>query len=182
MSYSNEFLRNFRPVFLAILKAQSFRPERVELVVIDEERSHVFEPADVRDVLEQIGDDLNYLTVYTGRPAYFSAFAERMYEENGLVVMVFPKTRLSAGKGQAGVRETFLTRKVILDFEWEGAYRTEMICAAATYIPIHKKPWKQGENLDIMVPIGYNTVIVKRPKKKTGAPWQDRFEKAFYRS
>ena len=54
MSYSNEFLRNFRPVFLAILKAQSFRPERVELVVIDEEQSHVFEPADVRDVLEQI--------------------------------------------------------------------------------------------------------------------------------
>ena len=96
--------------------------------------------------------------------------------------MVFPKTRLSAWEGQAGVRETFLTRKVILDFEWEGAYRTEMICAAATYIPIHKKPWKQGENLDIMVPIGYNTVIVKRPKKKTGAPWQDRFEKAFYRS
>ena len=38
MSYSNEFLRNFRPVFLAILKAQSFRPERVELVVIDEEQ------------------------------------------------------------------------------------------------------------------------------------------------
>ena len=101
MSYSNEFLRNFRPVFLAILKAQSFRPERVELVVIDEEQSHVFEPADVRDVLEQIGDDLNYLTVYTGRPAYFSGFAERMYEENGLVVMVFPKTRLSAWEGQA---------------------------------------------------------------------------------
>ena len=44
MSYSNEFLRNFRPVFLAILKAQSVRPERVELVVIDEEQSHVFEP------------------------------------------------------------------------------------------------------------------------------------------
>ena len=68
MSYSNEFLRNFLPVFLAILKAQSFRPERVELVVIDEEQSHVFEPADVRDVLEQIGDDLNYLTVYTEFP------------------------------------------------------------------------------------------------------------------
>ena len=180
MSYSNEFLRNFRPVFLAILKAQSFRPERVELVVIDEERSHVFEPADVRDVLEQIGDDLNYLTVYTGRPAYFSAFAERMYEENGLVVMVFPKTRLSAWEGQAGVRETFLTRKVILDFEWEGAYRTEMICAAATYIPIHKKPWKQGENLDIMVPIGENTVIVKGMHHQREKLGRDRFEEAFY--
>ena len=168
MSYSNEFLRNFRPVFLAILKAQSFRPERVELVVIDEEQSHVFEPADVRDVLEQIGD------------AYFSAFAERMYEENGLVVMVFPKTRLSAWEGQAGVRETFLTRKVILDFEWEGAYRTEMICAAATYIPIHKKPWKQGENLDIMVPIGYNTVIVKSMHHQREKLGRDRFEEAFY--
>ena len=71
MSYSNEFLRNFRPVFLAILKAQSLRPERVELVVIDEERSHVFEPADVRDVLEQIGDDLNYLTGVHRAPRIF---------------------------------------------------------------------------------------------------------------
>lgn len=43
----------------------------MELVVIDEEQSHVFEPADVRDVLEQIGDDLNYLTVYTGLPRIF---------------------------------------------------------------------------------------------------------------
>ena len=118
MSYSNEFLRNFRPVFLAILKAQSFRPERVELVVIDEEQSHVFEPADVRDVLEQIGDDLNYLTVYTGRAAYFSGFAERMYEENGLVVMVFPKTRLSAWEGQAGVKAASVTLTVLLDFAW----------------------------------------------------------------
>lgn len=104
MSYSNEFLRNFRPVFLAILKAQSFRPERVELVVIDEEQSHVFEPADVRDVLEQIGDDLNYLTVYTGRPAYFSGFAERMYEENGLVVMVFQNQTVCVGRTGGGER------------------------------------------------------------------------------
>ena len=78
------------------------------------------------------------------------------------------------------MRETFLTRKVILDFEWEGAYRTEMICAAATYIPIHKKPWKQGENLDIMVPIGYNTVIVKSRQNKKKKPVRDRFEEAFY--
>ena len=117
MSYSNEFLRNFRPVFLAILKAQSFRPERVELVVIDEERSHVFEPADVRDVLEQIGDDLNYLTVYTGRPAYFSAFAERMYGERAGGDGFKNQTVCVGRTGGGG--ETFLTRKVILDFEWE---------------------------------------------------------------
>lgn len=96
------------------------------------------------------------------------------------MVMVFPKTRLSAWEGQAGVRDAFLTRKVILDFEWEGAYRTEMICAAATYIPIHKKPWKQGENLDIMVPIGYNTVIVKSMHHQREKLGRDRFEEAFY--
>lgn len=65
-------------------------------------------------------------------------------------------------------------------FEWEGAYRTEMICAAATYIPIHKKPWKQGENLDIMVPIGYNTVIVKSMHHQREKLGRDRFEEAFY--
>ena len=56
----------------------------------------------------------------------------------------------------------------------------EMICAAATYIPIHKKPWKQGENLDIMVPIGYNTVIVKSMHHQREKLGRDRFEEAFY--
>ena len=29
------------------------------------------------------------------------------------------------------------------------------------YLPIYKKPWQIAENLNISVPIGYNTVIVK---------------------
>ena len=78
---------------------------------------------------------------------------------------------------RSGVGDT-----LVLDFEWEGQCYFNLLAQGKNYIPIHKKPWKIAENLDIIVPFGYNTVIVKRPKKKTGAPWQDRFEKAFYRS
>ena len=78
MSYSNEFLRNFRPVFLAILKAQSFRPERVELVVIDESRAMSLNRRMCAMCSNRSGDDLNYLTVYTGRPAYFPGLQENV--------------------------------------------------------------------------------------------------------
>ena len=86
MSYPNPFLRNFRPVFFAILKEKSLSLKRVELEVIDEEAEDysAFEPADVRDVLEQLSEDLNFLTIYTERPAYFKEFAETMYVDNGL--------------------------------------------------------------------------------------------------
>ena len=43
-----------------------------------------------------------------------------------------------------------------------------------------QKPWKQGENLDIMVPIGYNTVIVKSMHHQREKLGRDRFEEAFY--
>ena len=200
MSYANEFLRNFRPVFFGILKERGIAPQRVELEVIDEEseQGSMFEPADVRDVLEQLADDLNFLSIYTERPAYFYEFAERMYEENGLVVMLFSKRELSAARqrtghagrraGHAGQRgyttagRRMDTWKLLLDFEWEGDCYTGQMGEGRAYIPIHKKPWKRGENLDIMVPIGYNTVIVKGMQKQQEKLGRDRFEEAFYGS
>lgn len=200
MSYANEFLRNFRPVFFGILKERGIAPQRVELEVIDEEseQGSMFEPADVRDVLEQLADDLNFLSIYTERPAYFYEFAERMYEEKGLVVMLFSKRELSAARqrtghagrraGHAGQRgyttagRRMDTCKLLLDFEWEGDCYTGQMGEGRAYIPIHKKPWKQGENLDIMVPIGYNTVIVKGLQTQQGKLGRDRFEEAFYGS
>ena len=219
MSYSNEFLRNFRPIFFGILKERGVAPQRVELEVIDEEsgQGSMFEPADVRDVLEQLADDLNFLSIYTERPAYFYEFAERMYEENGLVVMLFSKRELTvahqrtgyerqrsghteqraghegqrtghteqrAGReGQRGYNAAgrrMDTWKLLLDFEWEGDCYTGQMGEGRAYIPIHKKPWKQGKNLDIMVPIGYNTVIVKGMQKQQEKLGRDRFEEAFY--
>ena len=65
MSYSNRFLRDFRPVFLAILKEKGIAPAQLEVEIIDEEPESggIFEPAGVRDVLEQLAEELNFLTI-----------------------------------------------------------------------------------------------------------------------
>ncbi len=194
MSYYNEFLQDFRSVYFSILKAKQILPERVEIEVIDEESDEhsVFEPADVKDVLEQLSCDLNFLAIYTERPAYFAGFAETMYEENGLIVMIFSKkcfrrgrhrsdTHQSAGNFAGGAEYGAGTR-LVLDFEWEGKCYDGQIAPGSYYIPIHKKPWEIAENLDITVPIGYNTVIVKSTQNKQKKPGRDRFEEAFYHS
>lgn len=189
MSYSNVFLRDFRPVFLGILKEKQLSPAQIRLEVIDEEPDGegIFEPVSVREVLEQLAQDLNFLAIYTERPAYFFEFAETMYEENGLIVNIFLKeaakcmvddTKICASEKQRGGHA--FPAVVILDFEWEGACRTQQMGPEKYYVPIHKKPWKRGENLDIMVPIGYNTVIVKSIQNKEKKPKYDRFEEAFY--
>lgn len=177
MPYPNPFLKSFGSIFSSILREKSLRPEQLELWVIDEESNEysMFEPADVRDVLEQLADEINFLGIYTDRPAYFEEFKETMYEENGLIVTLFPKRQLRCIK--AGTAP-----KLVLDFEWEGGCYEKQICRKAYYIPIHKKPWKIGENLDIAVPISYNTVIVKNVPDRRKKPHRDRFEAAFYGS
>ena len=81
MSFSNEFLCDFKPVYEGILAAKGIKPERAVVEVIDEEQegAGMFEPAGALEVLEQIGDDVNTLTIYTDRAAYFWEFAETMY-------------------------------------------------------------------------------------------------------
>lgn len=199
MSYSNIFLTDFTPVFQGILKAKGMAPEKLELAVIDEEPENysMFEPADVGDVLQQLSPELNSLTIYTDRPAYFKEFTEIMYEENGLVVMLFSKKELftqGAWKQKASCGKTMESEenlwknsrtdsacRLILDFEWEGSCHISRLSRWKNYIPIHKKPWKIAENLDIIVPIGYNTVIVKDIQMAKEKPVRDRFEEAFYK-
>lgn len=180
MSYSNVFLRDFRPVFLGILKEKKLQPAQVVLEIIDEEPEGegIFEPVGVREVLEQLAEDLNFLSIYTERPEYFFPFAEIMYEENGLIVNLFRKAGLeqAARRIDVDVREPIL----VLDFEWEGKCHMQQMRCGKLYVPIHKKPWEKCENLDIMVPIGYNTVIVKGIQNNRKKPWRDRFEEAFY--
>ena len=74
------------------------------------------------------------------------------------------------------------TCQLVLDFEWEGNCYFGQMRPGRYYIPIHKKPWKTGENLDIIIPMGYNTVIVKDMQNKQKKPGRDRFEEAFYNS
>ena len=144
MSYPNAYLRDFVPVLGQILKEKQIAPEKLHLEIIDEESEEksIFEPVGVDEVLDQLADELNHLTVYTDRP---------------------------------GVGDT-----LVLDFEWEGQCYFNLLAQGKNYIPIHKKPWKIAENLDIIVPFGYNTVIVKSRQNKKKKPVRDRFEEAFY--
>lgn len=191
MSYSNHFLQDFSPVFSAILKTKGLTLQTVEIEIIDEETEnpHYFEPVDVMEVLEQVSDELNFLTIYTDRPEYFFEFAEKMYEENGLIVRLFWKNKLNSFSASCN-------RTVILDFEWEGGCHNGLIGPGRYYIPIHKKRWfyasekedvrgrqfgaQTAENLDIIVPIGYNTMTVKGLKNRQRRRNVDRFEAAFY--
>jgi hypothetical protein len=180
MSYVNEYLRDFRPVFLGILKAKGIRPEQLVLEILDEEspRYSLFEPADVLDVLAQLADDINRLTIYTERAVYFAEFAEKMYEENGLLVTISSRNKFEGRRIAASEKED--TDYLVLDFEWEG--KCHMACQryGRYYMPIHKKRWLAVDNLDIMVPFGYNTLIVKGLQREKREPIADRFEAAFY--
>ena len=177
MSFSNEFLYDFKPVYEGILMAKDVKPERAVVEVIDEEQegAGMFEPAGALEVLEQIGDDVNTLTIYTDRAAYFREFAETMYEKNGLVSLIVSKKRLGLAKKTVGCSSIFL-----FDFEWDGAFYEKQIALGKYYIPIHKRAWRTAENLDIAVPIGYNTVIVKSMHHQREKLGRDRFEEAFY--
>lgn len=194
MSYPNEFLQDFRQLYFAILREKQWKPERVELEIIDEEPEgdSIFEPAGAKEVLEQLSCDLNFLTIYTERPAYFLEYTERMYDENGLIVTMFSKEAFCFGrrprqdiffaKGFGRIEPLAAGITLVLDFEWEGVGYEECMCPGRYYIPIHKKPWQMAENLDITIPIGYNTVIVKGIQNTRKKLKQDRFEAAFYNS
>ena len=110
MSYPNAYLRDFVPVLGQILKEKQIAPEKLHLEIIDEESEEksIFEPVGVDEVLDQLADELNHLTVYTDRPAHFQAFAEQIYEENGLMPLIFTKKQLKSRSfsGAQGVRYT----------------------------------------------------------------------------
>ena len=189
VTYPNAYLRDFVPVLGQILKEKQIAPEKLHLEIIDEESEEksIFEPVGVDEVLDQLADQLNHLTVYTDRPAHFQAFAEQIYEENGLMPLIFTKKQLKSRSfsGAQGVADRADMRPgvgdtLVLDFEWEGQCYFNLLAQGKNYIPIHKKPWKIAENLDIIVPFGYNTVIVKSRQNKKKKPVRDRFEEAFY--
>lgn len=108
---------------------------------------------DVELALEQISGDLNFLKIVTDRPAYFASYIERMYEDTGLVVQI-------EDKGEISLESV----NVILDMERNGNCHYRFMKEGILYIPVYKRPWTQvkiQQNLDISIPIGYNTVIVK---------------------
>ncbi len=175
----NPCLMDFAPIFLTVIKEKAMNPAKVELVILDEESEEesIFERAGVLEVLYQLKEYINAMTIYTGRSEFFAEFVESTYEETGLLTVIRPKKEQKrAIVGQNKDRNT-----IILDFEWRGMCYNFGGSANCAYIPVHKKPWEIRENLDIIVPFGYNTVIVKGKYTNDKKFIRDRFDEGFYR-
>lgn len=179
MAFENPYLVDFAPIFFSIIKEKEINPAKTEIIIFDEEleESRFFEQADVLDVLNQLRENINALTVYTNRQEYFLEFAEYAYEENGLVTEIRSKKE-EKKVGKIHDQGKF---KLILDFERRGQCYYLGRETNYGYIPIYKKPWVIRENLDIAVPFGYNTVIVKGKYTNDRKCIKDRFEEGFYR-
>lgn len=124
----------------------------------------------VDSVLQQLTPELNRMIIRTGRPAYFEEFVQTMYEENGLIIQLEEKSC-----------EPFPKGCFVMDFELWGEPLQRMFREDIFYLPIYRKPWEIAENLDILVPIGYNTVIVKGAVTASGLSADDWMENEFYR-
>ena len=148
----NPYLPHIRQILEQVLPQRGLTYGGMRLVIVDadSEPESFFEEDPVTVALQGLSPDLNFLTILTERPAYFQDYVETMYEENGLLVSVAAKQSLKSSGANT-----------VLDFERNGTYLRLGLSEPCLYIPIYKKEWKQRENLDILVPIGYNTVIVK---------------------
>ena len=135
----------------------------------EEETIREYVDGQILEALCQITDGLNHLVIYTKRPEYFSDFAKRMLQEYGLIVVLAPKEN-----------DRIMPDGLVLDFEYGRQMKTDFLQEDIIYLPIYKKPWQIAENLDISVPIGYNTVIVKGAIKQDVSSYPDRFEREFY--
>ena len=94
-----------------------------------------------------------YKTIMVNACHYTLDRIHRMYEESGLVVQILPK-------GQDMLEDI----NVILDLEEQGDCSRNYMREHILYIPVFKRKWNRVgslQNLDISIPIGYNTVIVK---------------------
>lgn len=159
----NPYLPWIRQILCEVLPKRGLTYQTLRLAVLDtdEDPETIFWEDMVLQVLNDLAEDLNGLSIFTRRPAYFREYVERMYEENGLMVQLWDKTRPAKERSLAG-----MASNTLLDFERRGAWYQLQLREPALYIPIYKKPWKTAENLDIYVPIGYNTVIVRGFKRQ----------------
>ena len=125
---------------------------------------------------ELLGRDLNRIVILTDNPAYFEDYADNMYEEQGLIAEILRKEPQKI----AALSSEEVFGNVILDFEEKGERASDIKFGKKIYIPVFKRKWERAGNLDIAVPIGYNTMIVRVSETVKTQPYLDKFEKAFY--
>lgn len=167
----NPYLPQIRTIMEAVLKRKKiYYGEFAPILIAGEDPETCLEAA------EQLGEDLNYLAIVTDTPAYFENYADNMYEEQGLIVEILSPKQEKIPQIASGE----IYGNVILDFEKKTENPSKMEFGTKIYIPIFKKAWESAGNLDITVPIGYNTMTVKGSKTEEKQLGFDKFERAFY--
>lgn len=152
MTYQNPCIFKIREILEKIIEKRHVSFQNLELVVIDaDSNKKEDDDFDIQNVLEQLAIGLNYLLLVTDRLTYYEDFIEDMYKEHGLVVQQISKSSAASIRGN-----------LVLDFERsKDAAPQYCLRPGITYLPVYKKPWEIGENLDIRVPVGYNTLVVE---------------------
>lgn len=171
--------RSFYPVILDLDDPQENLPDTFSLEM-DNSEAEAIAKYELETELVRLGDQmnevlallapgLNRLLIRTNRPAYFADFVQTMYEEAGLPVQL-----------EENGKQPFPPGSTVLDFGTSDTIDGNGLREDILYLPIYKKTWEITANLDIVVPIGYNTVIVKGaiPREEESAP--DWFEREFY--
>lgn len=167
----NPYLPHIREIIEQILEKKKIAYETFVPIIIDGENAEV-----TLEAMTHLGRDLNRLILLTSHPAYFTQYRDNMYEEQGLIIEIYPKTYRKI----SGLSHREMVGNVILDFEQSTERSQDIKFGSKIYIPIFKKTWESRGNLDIAVPIGYNTVIVSISKTEPKSLESDKFERAFY--
>lgn len=152
LTYQNPCISMMRSIVEYVIAEREVTFQKLELVILDAGSEHdLQDDLDIQDTLSQLAFGLNYLLLVTDRPDFFEDFVFHMYEENGLIVQQVEKSVCKNVRGN-----------LVLDFERAGEVPKEnMLRPGVIYVPIYKKPWEIGENLDIKVPVGYNTLVIE---------------------
>lgn len=167
----NPYLPYIRSIMEAVLLEKQISYRDFFPVLIDGQ-----EPEKTVFAAGELGKDLNRMAILTDNAEYFENYRDTMYEEQGLIVEIYPKEKdclLSLLKDREG-------KKVLLDFEVEDELIFGQSFGENIYIPIYKRVWESHGNVDIILPIGYNTMIVSGIYFEEKQPVYDKFEQAFY--
>lgn len=167
----NPFLPQIREIMEQVLEKRGIPYERFAPVILDGNDS-----ADARFAAGLLSGDLNRLAIVTDRSECFLEFAKHLYEEQGLIVQILSRSRETLD----ALLSDDSYGNVILDFEDSKEAMREEWLEKKTYIPIFKRRWEDAGNLDIAVPIGYNTLIVRGSETAGRRGYPDKFEQAFY--
>lgn len=167
----NPYLPWIREIVERVLQEKNISYRDFFPVLVDGE-----EPEKTLFTVKELAPELNRMAILTDDDAYFENFRDTIYENEGLIIEIFPRK----GENLGSLMQRRDGEIVILDFEKEQNLINGRLFGDKLYIPIFKRKWERVGNIDIAVPIGYNTLIIRGIDKIKQQPVLDKFERAFY--